>query len=360
MAKEYRKILIALLPLFSSGCIKDKPPVPENTLPSGKPDIYIVCEGNYGNGNGTLYAYNSLKDSVYGDLYSSANASQPLGDVFQSMTRIDNHYFLVVNNSNKIVVVDTGTYRQAATISLPQPRYILQTLAGKAYVTTIWSSKVYVINTSSYTVSDTIILPSRNPETICLYNGYALVTSWDTADKYIYKVDIHTDKITDSMAMTGRAPQEILTDKEGLIWVLSGDQPLGKTATLTHLDPSTGAVLDSFTFPSLADPIKPVFNPTNDTLYFIETPFYGGTAYNGIYRMSIYDKALPTTPFIAGVANQYFYALGIDPVDGKIYIGDPRGFVQQGLVYVYRPDGTKISQFQVGLGPGHFYFAAAQ
>ncbi len=41
-----------------------------------------MCEGNFGNGDATLYLYKPEKDSVYGDLYKSAN-NQPLGDVFQ-------------------------------------------------------------------------------------------------------------------------------------------------------------------------------------------------------------------------------------------------------------------------------------
>ncbi len=72
--------------------------------------------------------------------------------------------------------------------------------------------------------------------------------------------------------------------------------------------------------------------------------------------MGINDAALPAQPFIAAKQLQYFWALGIDPATGNIYVGDPRGFIQKGTAYIYRPDGTPVNSFNVGLGPGHFYF----
>ena len=141
-----------------------------------------------------------------------------------------------------------------------------------------------------------------------------------------------------------------------MIWVLAGNQPKGKAATLTRFDPSTGNSLAAYYFAANADPIKPVFNNTKDTLYFIGADFNGGIGYNGIYRMGIHDNALPTQPFVPAHANQYFWALGIDPVTGYIYVGDPKGFNQKGTVYIYRPNATLATSFNTGVGPGQFCF----
>ena len=72
--------------------------------------------------------------------------------------------------------------------------------------------------------------------------------------------------------------------------------------------------------------------------------------------MGIHDAALPAQPLIAARALQYFWALGIDPATGHIYVGDPKGFIQNGDVHIYTQNGTAIDSFAVGLGPGHFYF----
>jgi len=147
-----------------------------------------------------------------------------------------------------------------------------------------------------------------------------------------------------------------LIDKNERYWVLYRNVQKGKQAYLTCIDPASGAVVKSYAFPPTADPIKPVFNNGKDTLYFIEVNYNGGEDNNGIYRMAIDAASLPSTPFITAAKFQYFWALGIEPGSGNIYVGDPKGFIQKGTVSVYRADGVRIKQFDVGVGPGHFYF----
>jgi len=352
--KSYKTVIVALCCCLAS-CVRDKPPAVINTVPGATGNVYIVCEGNYGSGNASLYAYEPVRDSVFGDIYMAVN-KQPLGDVFQSMQHIGNQLFLCINNSNKIVVLHTANWAITGSISIPGPRYILPINATKAYVSTLYSNRVYIINPQTLQITDTITMPGQNPEGMCMYNNDAMICTWDTAGNSVFKVDITTDKVAQSIKVAGYAPQEVLEDKEQTLWVLAGDQPEGKTGTLTRIDPSTGEILKSFQFPADADALKPVFNNTKDTLYFIEANYYGGTTNNGIYRMGINDEALPTQPFVSAKQYQYFWALGIDPLTGNVYIGDPKGFTQNGNVYIYQPGGTLLKSFSVGVGPGHFYF----
>ena len=355
MGRESYKALIIALCCGFAACKKDKPVPPGDAVPHSAGNVYVVCEGNFGLGESSLYAYQPAKDSVYGDLYMSAN-NQPLGDVFQSMLRIGSKLFLCVNNSNKIAVISADNWKLSGVINIANPRYMLQMSPMRAYVTALYGNRMYVVNPATCVVTDTITLPGQNPEGICLYNNDAIVCTWDTADNHIYRVDGETGQIVQTIKIAGYAAQDVVQDKEQMLWVLAGNEPDGKTATLTRIDPSTGDMLASYRFPATADPVKLVFNPTKDTLYFIEANYYGGTTYNGIYRMGIHDAAPPAQPFVPAKQFQYFWALGIDPATGNIYAGDPKGFVQKGTVYVYRPDGVQISSFDVGIGPGHFYF----
>ncbi len=352
--KGYKTLIVALFCLLAA-CKKDKPDAVSNRVPGATGNAYVVCEGNFGNGDASLYAFSQTTDSVYGDLYSMANG-RPLGDVFQSMQRIGSKLFLCVNNSDKMVVLNADTRKLTGVISIPKPRYMLPVSPTKAYISAEYSNKVYVINPQTLQVTDTIVLPSQNPEGMCLYNNSAIICTWDTADNAVYKIDLATDKLVQTIKIAGYAPQEALIDMEQMLWVLAGDQYSGKTATWTRIDPSTGEILKSYTFPADANTVRPVFNNTRDTLYFIEANQNGGTADNGIYRMGIHDAELPTQPFVAAKQYQYFWALGIDPLSGNIYIGDPKGFIQKGSVYIYRPDAVLLETFTVGLGPGHFYF----
>ncbi len=356
MGRKSYKALILILCLLGA-CVKDKPDAGVKPVLTGSGNIYVVCEGSYGKGAATLYVYEKSNDSAFGDMYSSING-QPLGDVFQSMTKIGDRFFLCVNNSDKVVAINSGDLTFAGVITIFKPRYILQLSATRAYVTSEYRNKVYIINPQTIQLTDSFSLPYINTEGLCLYGNSAFICTWDTGCNEIYKVDINTNKVIQKVKVAGYAPQEVLLDKEQMLWVLSGDQPVSnpKVCAFTRIDPSSGDILASYTFSADANVIKPVFNAARDTLYFIEADYFGGTAYNGIYRMGIHEAALPTIPFVAAKSFQDFWGIGVDPETGLIYVGDPKGWGKKGSVYVYRPDGTLVKSFDVGEGPGHFYF----
>ncbi|MEI8278789.1 MAG: DUF5074 domain-containing protein [Bacteroidota bacterium] len=353
--KALKYLLVCLCILWAS-CVKDKPsdiyhPTPTNTTGN----VYIVCEGMYGAGNAALSLYQPSKDCVYDDIFYSIN-HQTLGDVFQSMTPIGDKYFLCINHSDLIVVIQKSTWQLLTTINVHQPRYILPISDTKAYVSSLYSKKVYVINPQSMHLTDSFNMPYSNTEGMLLYNN-AFLATWDIRSNILYSINTSTDQIEQSITLAGNAPQEVLLDKDNNIWVLSGNIDSGKRSTFTRLDPNSGQAFKYYTFSdSTVDAIKPLMNKTKDTIYFIEVNYSGKAQNNGIYRMSIYDDALPTTPFIAAKTNQYFWALGIEPKTGNIYVGDPKGFYQKGTVYIYNGAGTLQKQFNVGTGPGHFYF----
>lgn len=356
--KNIKIVSIFLLCIISflSACKKDNVNQNNHTVPTdSSSNVLIACEGSLGNGNASLSVYYPIKDSIYNNVYQSANG-QSLGDIFQSISKINNQYFFCINNSDKIIVVNPQNWLQINTINVSKPRYILPVSNNKAYVSSLFSNKVFVINTTNYTVEKQISMPYQNPEGMIMADGFAYICNWDTACNKIYKLDISTDAITDSITIGGVAPQEIVKDKDGKLWILAGNTAEGKTTTLNRLDIATKTLLKTYSFASKAEAIKPVFNDAGDTLYFIEVNYAGGATNNGIYRMRYDDASLPGTALIGCAANQYYWALGIDPNSGNIYVGDPKGFIQSGTVLVYNTNGTLLRNFNVGLGPGHFYF----
>jgi len=353
MDRKIGKILAVLFLAVTFSCNKEDCNCgPE--APTGDSLVFIACEGSMGSGNSRLDIYDPRKDSIYTDVFASSNG-QALGDVFQSVTRIGEHFYLCINNSDKIQVINEG-YKLKATIGIPKPRYIAKVTDEKAYVSSLFSSKLYVLNLKTNTVTGTIELPFQNPEGMLLTGGKVYVAPWDTACGKIYVVSPLSDKITDSINIAGRAPQEILADKEQKLWVLAGNKAKGKQSTLTRIDPQTASILKNYHFPAEADPVRPQLNRSGDTLYFIGVDYAGAGNYNGIYRMGINDSGLPSQPFLRALQYQYFWALAISPWDGTIYVGDPKGFIQKGEVSVYSPDGTLIRRFPTGVGPGHLYF----
>jgi len=316
--------------------------------------VYVVCEGALGSGNSALTAYDPDSNTSQANVYPGING-HPIGDIFQSMTRIGDHYFLCVNNSDKVLVIQRNDLKEIGSIAIPKPRYILPFGNTRAYVSTLFSNRLYVINTTSLQVTDTIFMPFKNPEGMLLSGNTAYVCTWDTACNSIYPIDIRTNKAGSPISIAGRAPQEIVQDNEGMLWVLSGNQASGVASYLTRIDPSTGLILQQYAF-GTADPLRLVLNNNKDSLYFIEVSYSGSGTNNGLYRMGIHDARLPTQAFVSAKGLQYFWGLDIQPGTGMIYLADPAGFTGAGTVYVYQPDGQLKHQFSSGVGPGHFLF----
>lgn len=355
--KVFQNIKLALvLTLVFFSCKKDKPGLGDTTLPGGQTaKVLVVCEGSLGNGNAGLSVYVPGTDSVFTDVFRNANG-QSLGDIFQSIYKHGKQYFLCVNNSDKITVVNSTTWLQEATIALQKPRYILEINAQKAYVGSLFSNKIYVINTNTFSIEKQIEMPYQNVEGMLLKDGIAYVCCWDTACNTLYKINTATDKLVDSIPLAGAAPQSILLDKENKIWVLGGNAYKNKNTHLSRIDAGTGTMMRSFSFDAGVEAIKPSFNPARDTLYFLEVNYSGGSLNNGVYRMPVTSTVLPTTAFVSCRTNQYFWALGIDPHSGNIYVGDPKGFIQKGAVLIYDQQALLKRQFNVDLGVGGFYF----
>ena len=348
------KIIQALALLFFLGSCKPK----EGTQPvinAAGDKVYVTCEGRYQNGNSMLSLYFPQTGNVYSDVYQSANG-KGIGDVLQSMVRIGDRLFLCVNNSDKIVVINAGDWKLQGTIPIHQPRYILPVSATRAYVSTLKNGKVYIINTQTLQVTGSISMPFSDQEGLLLAGGGALICNWDSAAHSLSAVDTATDNIGNPILLPHASPTDIATDAEGKIWVVGGNIFQGLAPSLSRIDPLTGAVLADFNLPSSADAMRLSFNAAKDTLYWLETNYNGSASNNGVYRTSIHAGILPSTAFIPAVSNQYFWALGIEPSTGNIYVGDPKGFIQSGAVNIYRPDGVLIKTFGVGVGPNHFYF----
>jgi DNA-binding beta-propeller fold protein YncE len=227
---------------------------------------------------------------------------------------------------------------------------------AKMYVSSLYYPEVNIVNPKTGQVTGKIDIDYPNSEGMASLNGKVYVCNWDTACNYIYEIDPATDQVSARINIAGRASQQVLIDKNKKLWVLAGNVYKQKIATLTQIDPATRTVLKSFTFPAGADIMKPCWNPTKDTLYFLGVNYNGGTDYNGVYRMDITATSLPVTLFIQAQPLQYYWALGLDSVTNQIYLGDPKGFIQKGNVSVYQTNGQKIRSFNTGLGPGYFSF----
>ena len=154
---------------------------PIDTYLSGS-GVFILNEGNFRWGNGSLsfYSYDSAK--IYNDLFLNIN-ERPLGDVPNSMVIYGEMAYIVVNNSGKIEVVNKSTLLSQSTIDdLISPRNMAVVTNSKAYVTSIYSDSVAIINLNSNTISGYINI-RRTSEAIVVSGSKAYISNWVGGDE---------------------------------------------------------------------------------------------------------------------------------------------------------------------------------
>lgn len=333
-------ILLFCLALLTS-CVKDKPaPLVNQTVQlTNAKKVYIINEGNYMNNNASISLYDTGNSAVIENYYSAQNTST-LGDVAQSISKINNDYYIVVNNSNKIVVVDENFKYKRSITGLTSPRYIQQVSNQKAYVSDLYANDISIIDLNSGIKTGSIALSGWTERMVMLYNKI-YVTNMNK--NYVYVINAVNDQLTDSIYV-GKNAGSMELDKNDKLWVIGSGN--ANNGFLTRIDPMNLST-STFSFTTSDNPHNLCINGSRDTLFYLN---------NGIYKMSITDASLPASPFIIkGTKN--FYGLAVHPTTHDIYASDALDYVQKSNIYVYDVNAAiQKRAFKAGVNANGFYF----
>jgi YVTN family beta-propeller protein len=338
-------LLFLFLP-FALSCTK-KSGTPSGSFLTGD-GVFIINEGNFTAGNGSLsfYSFDSLK--IYNDLFENVNG-RPLGDVPNSMELKNNLAYVIVNNSGKIEVIKKSTLESVKTISgIISPRNIAFASSTKAYVTSMYSDSLVIVNLEDNSISGYINL-RRSSESIVISGDKAFAANW-VGGSEIMVINTVNDKVVDSISV-GIEPESMVLDKNGILWVLcNGGWAREHYAEFDGINTATNEVVQKITFPSKqSSPACLRINSGGDTLYYLET---------GVRRMSVTASALPADPLIPE-SGHYFYKLGINPVNSDIFVTDAVDYQQNGHFLHYKGNGTFVKSFDAGIIPGSMCFKTA-
>jgi len=346
-SKLFNACSLILIVLFLANC-KDKSTETKPSDIKQSKGFFVINEGTFTIGNASLY-YINLEDESKNtdeDLFKPAN-NRPLGDVFQSMTIINNNAWLVVNNSGKIEVIDPSTSKSISTIKgFKSPRYALEVLPGKVYVTDIYSNSISIVDANSFAKTGEIKCKGWTEELILDKSGKVWITNHNS--KFVYIADPSTDKITDSVNVA-YGGSGLLTGKDGDIWVLcSGDTLKNESGGLFCINPFSMKITKQFLFDKASyNPVKLNSNRVGDSLFYI---------YQGIYGFPKTIVSLPQTPFITQPKGSNFYGLSINPINGNLMVADAMDFVSYGKILAYSASGTLLKSYKAGVVPGNFYW----
>ena len=333
---------VLLIASLIASCNKNSDSGPQGKYQHG---VFIVNEGGINNGNASISFYNPDSLKVTNDLFTIING-RALGDVAESMSSVNDKFYLVINNSNKIEIADDNfTSIGFSKDSIDQPRFLLNINNQKAYISQWGSSgkgNVAVLDLTTNKVTKKITL-NQGPEKMILYNNFVYVINAGglTSDSTVSVIDANTDKLITNIKV-GYNPSSILLDKNNKIWVLCGGMWPDKVGSLVQIDPSDNKV--KITIPLASEYYQPpmTINQTKDKLVF--------SFDNKVYEQNI----ATTTPTVK--LNRAFYKMGINPKNGDLYGTDPKNYTSDGWVFRYNSSFAVIDSFKVGVIPGEIMF----
>lgn len=346
-----RNIVILLGFLILTSCERNEPgPVIQ---PSGRTvfednGLFILNEGNFGTGNGSISFYSCDSGKIYNNIFYAANRRTP-GDIPFSMTMQGDTGYIVVNNSGKIEVVNGGTMAVYKTITgLTSPRYLLPVGGNKGYISDLYSDSIAVIDMNNLRINGFIDI-GRSSESMVKSGNKVYVASW-SGDNRLTIIDIASNEVEGSIDVT-REPQSMVIDKRGVLWVLcSGGFMQEELPALISINTTNDEIAGSLLFPAGSYPTSLGINYSGDTLYYID---------NGVFRLSIDDITLPVSPFIYA-GERLFYRIEASIQNGNIFVTDAVDYQKKGRLLRYSLSGALLEVLETGIIPGTMVYRSAK
>lgn len=359
---RFRSLLLSaafsLGALYLSGCENDK------DGPAGEyadNAVLVSNEGNFRSSNASVSYINRSTGRGENNIFKKANNDLVMGDVLQSVATHGDRAFLVLNNSQKVSIVNANTFKAEGEIAgLEMPRYFAALNDGKGYVTEYvtynGNGRVAVVDLKTNAVTKTIEV-GVNPEKMVIAAGKLYVIN--SGGNSVSVINTATDALEASINVTAR-PNSLVVDRNNALWVISnglkvynadytGYEEEGSTpGALVKISMSTNTVISTLPFSSsIATASNLTTNGAKDKLSYVYN--------NKVYQQDINMTTLNATPFIGRSAD--YNALGVDPTSGVIYQGKSTGYTTDGWVVRYSgQSGAPIDSFQVGIAPNGFVF----
>jgi hypothetical protein len=332
---------IARLIVFLSIFYACKPPARESDplpdlLQSG---MYVVNEGNFQSGNGGVSFYDSTNNVVTQDVFFLKN-NKPAGDVCQSLNYFQNQFYLVVNNSGKIEILNNDFVGIKTILGLTSPRYIAFASNTKGYITDLYAKGVSILNTTSYTIEKKITINYWTEELIN-YQDTLYVTSPES--RYLYLIDSRSELLKDSIDV-GYGSSSIAIDNNNYLWILcNGNQALSILPSIVCINPHNREIIRTIqaaSYSVFASKIN--YNKTNNCMYWIQ---------NDIYKIDT-DNIHSIKELVINASGKTFYGLALKPSNGDVVVSDAGDFSQRSTVHIYTKNGLERNSFKAGVISG--------
>lgn len=342
-------LLLTLTTVFIISCSSDDDTQPEYTPAAFENGILITNEGPFSGGSGTITYISDDYSTVTQNIYKTVNGTS-LGNIVQSMGFQDDNAYIVVNNSNKIIIANRYSFESVDSISvgINNPRYFMGVDGNKGYVTN-WGDPndntddyIAVLDLRNNTVSTTIPV-AFGPEKMVLHINKVYIAHQGAYGQNNL-ISIISGSGLEGTITVGDVPNSMVVSGNSL-FVLCGGNPNytgNETAgSLVKIDLSTGQVSNTYSFGTTEHPTNLTMDGT-DLFYAMD---------GKVFKLSSTSVTLPGSDIIDG----FFYAL--EAKDGKLYATDAKDFASKGSLKIFDlSTNLEIQDFQTGIIPGGIYF----
>lgn len=345
-----KKLLLSLvlsMALLTACSDDDAGTNPTPIIPSAPRALLIVNEGNFQRSNASISVFLPDSGRMYNDVFTAANG-RPLGDVGQSVTMWQGLAYVVVNNSQRIEVLDPATWKSVHTITCApgaSPRSIAFDGGDFAYISNLYHNSVSVYDVAKKSIVKTIPV-GVNPEGLLKTTGAMLVANSGLGNGNTVSVVNLNSQSVDRTLRVGDNPVAfgMLPDGSPLLLCAGAyndfNDPNDDTpASLLVLDKSSLAVKDSI--PLRGHPTR-LAQDANNMVYVLD---------GSVARVDISTRSV-TQDFIAG----WFYGIIVDTQRNRLYLTDALDYVQPGALHEYDMNGTKLATHVTGIIPSAMAF----
>ena len=340
--------------------------------PSKHIDMIVVNEGAATTGSGALSViYDDRSTTV--DLFQDVN-NRPLGDIAQSITYINGNYFVALNGSKKVEIVEPQTFNSIATIvfedSNISPRFIQPISATEAIVSSL-GRELARINIKDYSVIEYIDISETEAMQIEKMITIDKKLFCAAIDKGIGVFDVDNIKGSSMRLVEGlqgsimKTAKPIL-DKNHKLWILTTESD---KVILNGINPETEKVEDTIEIPYVKEGDKDYVDDcitgtdwytrmdtdrTKSKLYFYMTILSEKNSRLGaIFTMDVDSHEIALYRRLPDLG--MMYGMGISP-DGDVFLCDCLDYSRQrGFLREYKENGSIVSQ-RVGVYPRMIHF----
>jgi YVTN family beta-propeller protein len=308
---------------------------------------YVVNEGNFNLNNASI-SYISNANELTNDLYLTQNGIE-LGDVLQSFTVIGSNGYAVLNNSQKIEVIELDQFKRIATITgADYPRYLVDGGNGKAYLSNgSLTGDVKVIDLATNSIVQSIAV-GNGPDKMLVNGGMLFVCNnggWAT-DNRVTVIDLATNNVLTDIVV-GDRPVDLIADAFGNIWALcSGETLYDENWNVTG---HTNAMIYRINVNSLSVTGSEQIGMNGDHPMQLEVSMNGAILYyenDGVFAIDLNTGEFPGLEIIADDRG----SLNVDPTNGEVWSSSVSDFVNPSTLYRYNSAGALLNSFQVGIG----------